>query len=259
MQVYIELALLENFCMDFTLLWAAKAACKNPATYFRIALGAAAGAGVAAVFPLLPVPPVWATVLKAVSGLALCLIAGKFSGIKTYVKFTGLFFAFCAVLGGALIALFSLAGTDYAQGSGYTLSSVPVGIPLFCALVAVIAAKKIAGRFSKREKSTVKCRIFAGQSSVEITGFYDSGNKVYLHGAPVSVVPESVIKKLNPVRINDRVKIHTVAGSAEMRVFTADRLEIESGGKKAVIKGAYMGLNPNGGNVAVLHPDILEV
>ena len=160
MQVYIELALLENFCMDFTLLWAAKAACKNPATYFRIALGAAAGAGVAAVFPLLPVPPVWATVLKAVSGLALCLIAGKFTGFKTYVKFTGLFFAFCAVLGGALIALFSLAGTDYAQGSGYTLSSVPVGIPLFCALIAVIAAKKIAGRFSKREKSTVKCRLF---------------------------------------------------------------------------------------------------
>lgn len=244
--------------MDFTLLWAAKAACKNPATYFRIALGAAAGAGVAVIFPLLPVPPVWATVLKAVSGLLLCLIAGKFKSVKSFVKFAGLFFAFCAVLGGALIAVFSLTGSDYITGQGYALSSVPVGIPLFCALVAALSVKRIAGGFAKRDKSTVKCRIFAGQSSVEVSGFYDSGNKVYLHGAPVSVMPEKIINKLGAVRINERVKIHTVAGSAEMRVFTADRLEIESGGKTAVIKGAYVGLNPNGGDVAVLHPDILE-
>ena len=36
MQIYVELALIENFCMDFSLLFIAKAATKNPARYFRL-------------------------------------------------------------------------------------------------------------------------------------------------------------------------------------------------------------------------------
>lgn len=244
--------------MDYTLLWSAKAACKNAATYLRIAFGAALGAAVAVIFPLLPLPPVWATVLKAVTGALICLAAGKFSGIKGYIKFTAVFFALCAVLGGALIAVFSLTGTEYLAGQGYMLSSVPVGIPLFCALVLGIVAKKVAKRFTKLDKNTVKCRIYTGQSSVEVNGFYDSGNKVYYRGAPVSVMPESAIKKLGDVSIIGSVKIHTVAGSAQMRVFAADRLEIEKDGKTAAVSGAFIGLNPNEGSLAVLHPDILE-
>lgn len=43
MQVYVELAVIENFCMDFTLLYSAKIAVKNPARVRRVALGAALG------------------------------------------------------------------------------------------------------------------------------------------------------------------------------------------------------------------------
>jgi len=76
MQVYVELALLENFCMDFTLLYAAKSVVKNRASKKRLAVAAALGACFAVVFPLFNLPPVWSAAIKIVSGLLICLIAG---------------------------------------------------------------------------------------------------------------------------------------------------------------------------------------
>ena len=110
MQVYIELAVLENFCMDFTLLYAAKVAVKNPASYFRVGFGAALGACVAVVVPLLGLNAVLSVAVKVLSGLTICLCAGKFASFKSYAKFAGAFLCFTAVLGGALIGLFSLTG-----------------------------------------------------------------------------------------------------------------------------------------------------
>lgn len=257
MQVYIELALLENFCMDFVLLYSAKALSKNPAKSFKIALGAAAGAGVAVIFPLLPIDTVLSSVLKVISGALICFIGGKFAKFKNYLKFTGIFFALSVLLGGALIAVFNLGGFEYTAGAGYLLSSVPIGIPLFFALILFLGAKALGKRFVSCRKQRVKCRISVGQSQIELAGFFDSGNKVYLSGAPVSVIPGCEAEKLKAC-INRTVKIHTVAGSAQMGVFTADRLEIEDNKGKTVFKGAYIGVNPAGGDIAVLHSDLME-
>ncbi|MDE6690865.1 MAG: sigma-E processing peptidase SpoIIGA, partial [Clostridia bacterium] len=128
MQVYVEYALVENFCMDFTLLVAAKAAAKNPAKYWRIAAASVLGACFAVVYPLFGLSGAVGIAVKIVSGGAMCAVAGKFQSFKGYLKFTALFTAATFVVGGALIALFSLAGVAYKQGGGFVLSSVPVGI-----------------------------------------------------------------------------------------------------------------------------------
>lgn len=259
MQVYVEFALLENFCMDFTLLYAAKAAVKNSASYWRIAFGAVLGACFAVVFPLFKLGNVWAAVLKILSGLVICLLAGKFKSFKGCLKFCGVFLVLTALLGGALIGIFSLAGVDYISGEGYILSSVPVGIPLFGALIIIIGAKKLAARLSKSHKNSVTCRIYAGQSHIELKGFFDSGNKVYCRGAPVSVIPKEEAEKLSVgVRINDEVKIHTVAGSKTIKVFTADKIEINFGEKTDIIYGVKVGVSPQRIDRAVLHCDLLE-
>ncbi len=259
MQVYVELAVLENFCMDFTLLYSAKLASKNRAHFMRIALGAALGACFAVTFPLFKIGTVWQVVLKIISGLIICLAAGRFKGVKSYVKFTGFFLAFTALLGGALVGVFSLTGLEYDSGGGYFLSSVPIGIPLFGALVIIICARKLAQRLSKGAKNAVVCRIYAGENQAEIKGFFDSGNKVYHMGRPVSVIPQSAAKKLiGETRIKESVKIHTVAGSKTMPVFTADRIEIISDGKTQVITKILLGVSPNQINRAVLHCDLTE-
>lgn len=259
MQVYIELAVIENFCMDFTLLYAAKLAVKNPAPFWRIIIAAVIGAAFAVVFPLFKLGAVWSVVVKVASGFLICIVVGKFKGVKSYLKFAFAFLVFTAILGGALIGVFSLTGLDYLAGEGFVLSKIPIGIPLFGALLLIIGARKLAARLKKSNKDTVTVHIFLGQDSVEVRGFFDSGNKVYCRGAPVSIIPEEVAKKIvDESRIKDGVKIHTVAGSRVIKIFTADKVEIDFGEKKNNYNGVKIGISPQKIEKAVLHPDLLE-
>ena len=108
-------------------------------------------------------------------------------------------------------------------------------------------------------KNAVNCRIYAGQSCATVRGFFDSGNRVYHHGVPVSVIPESAAQKLVDIScIESGVKIHTVAGSQVLKVFTADILEIDFGDKTNIYRGVKLGVSPVHMNCAVLHPDVLE-
>ena len=258
MQVYIELAVIENFCMDFTLLYAAKLAVKNPAPFWRILIGAVLGAAFAVTFPLFKLGAAWSVVVKITSGFLICLVAGKFKGVKSYLKFSFAFLIFTAILGGALIGVFSLAGLDYAAGEGFILSKIPIGIPLFGALLIIIGARKLASRLRKSNKEVVALRIYSGGSCAEVKGFFDSGNKVYCRGAPVSVIPKDVAQKILPAaRIESGVKIHTVAGSKIMEVFTADRVEVDFGEKKQTFERVKIGVSPNRITKAVLHCDLL--
>lgn len=259
MEVFIELALLENFCMDYTLLYCAKLLSKNQAGWKRVAVGSVFGACFAVLFPLTKLSGVWAAAIKLAAGAALCAIAGKFRSFKGYVKFTAFFLAFSAALAGALIGIFSLAGISYAEGGGYILSSVPVGIPLFCALMMIIIARRLKNKFSGGGKTQVSCRISAGQSQISLSGFFDSGNRVSHCGEPVSILPEWAAKKLvDTERITSAVKIHTVAGSKKIKIFTADSLEIDFGGSVKTYKCVKFGIGPAHTECAVLHPDILE-
>lgn len=259
MQVYVELALIENFCMDFTLLYCAKLASKNAAGRRRVAVASALGACFAVAFPLFGLKGFWAAAVKVLSGLAVCLLAGKFKSFKGYLKFTALFLAFSAVLAGALIGIFSLAGIAYAEGGGYILSSVPVGIPLFGALCLVGVARALKNKYSKMVKTEAACRIFLGDKKVSVPAFYDSGNKVFYRGEPVTVIPESSAKKLIATEgIKQGVKIHTVAGSKVMKVFTADRMEVDDGQKISTFYGVKIGVSIAAINCAVLHPDLSE-
>ncbi len=259
MQVWIELALLENFCMDFTLLYCAKLVCKNPAGLRRIVTASVFGACFAVAFPLFGLKGVWQIIIKLLSGLAICLIGGKFNGIKAYFKLTAVFSGFTFVLGGALIAVFTLAGWDYSAGGGYMLSSVPIGIPAFGGLLTVIFARKLALKLKKTDKTAVACKIYVKEKSVQLSGFYDSGNKVYFSGQPVSVIPlTSAIKLIDESSIKDSVKIHTVAGSKKLKVFTADKIEIRKGEKINTVKDVKIGISPYASGGAVLHPDLME-
>lgn len=258
MQVYVELALIENFCMDFTLLFCAKVVSKNCAHIFRLVIASVFGACFAVVFPLFKLGAVLSVAVKLLSGLIICAIAGKFQSVKAYIKLTALFLAFTALLGGALIGIFSLAGISYSAGTGYVLSSVPIGIPLFCALLLIIFARKIAKKLKRTDKTEVACTLFSGEKSVNLSGFFDSGNNVYYMGQPVCVIPlDRAQKIIDCKRIESTIKIHTVAESKKLKVFTADKLEIRKGEKVKVFKGVKIALSPYADR-AILHPDYME-
>ena len=258
MQVFVELALLENFCMDFTLLYCAKLVSKNRGHIFRLVIASVLGACFAVVFPLFDFPVWLSIILKLLSGLIICAAAGKFRSFKAYIKLTAIFLAFTALLGGALIGIFALAGISYAPGGGYILSSVPIGIPLFCALILIIVARKIAAKLKKTDNTEVSCTVFSGENKVSLSGFFDSGNKVYYHGQPVCVIPQATAQKIiDESRIESTIKIHTVAESRKLKIFTADKLEIRKGEQVTTFTGVKIAVTPFADR-AILHPDYLE-
>lgn len=260
MEVYVELALLENFCMDWVLLFCAAKVTKNICSKLRITVAAVLGACFAVAFPLLNLSGAAAITVKLLSGAVITLIGGKYNKPIGYVKFTFAFLAFTFALGGLLIAVFNLAGWSYSANSGYILSSVPIGIPFFAGLILIIYAEKIAARLtSKYGKNSVRLRIYAGQSCAEMKGFYDSGNRVTYLGEPVSIISESVARGLVDIsRIKTFVNIHTVAESKKMAVFRADKIVIDDGESKREIKSAIIGISPKPVRLAVLHPDLSE-
>lgn len=260
MQVYIEYALAENFCMDFCLLACAKFTVKNICTYRRIALASALGACFAVIYPLLPIDGVLSVAVKIISGLALAALAGRFQKFSAFAKFAAAFLGYGFALGGALIAIFSLAGAEYSAGQGYILSSVPVGIPLFALLMLVLLSKYIARRlFSRARGAPVRCVVVVGDRQAELEGFFDSGNRVYSNGAPVTVIPSSAAGRLVDISSLTRsVKVHTVAGSGRMKIFTADKLLIYNGQNVHTINCVKIGVSPRAISRAVLHPDLSE-
>ena len=253
--------------MDFTLLYAVKGVTKNTCSRRRIALAAAAGACFAVVYPLMGIESALAQVaLKLVSGAAMCAVGGRFSRFSGYIKFTALFMAATFVVGGALIALFSLTGAQYAQGGGYLgggylVSSVPVGIPLFAALIFFLAVRRAALKFmSAHCLGTVRCRVTVGDRVAECPAFYDSGNRVRYGGVPVSVAPVELAQKLTDVEsIKSCVEIHTVSGRAKLPVFRADSVEIDDGRHRRTLSGVLIGVSPQRIQKLVLSPDLAEV
>lgn len=261
MQVYVEYALIENFCMDLSLLYCAKAITKNPCKNLRLVLASALGAGFAVAFPLMRLTGVWAIVVKIAFGAVMCLIAGRFSKIRGYLKFTAVFTASTFVLGGGLIAIFSLLKVDYEQSGGIILSSVPIGIPFLAAVILCIICKKVVAKvLAKRVEGQFSCSIVKDGKSAECTAFYDSGNKVYLGGAPVCVVDKSIAEKLVDVQsIKTFVDIHTVAGKAKIAVFCADEVRIDDGKSVATRKNVLFGVSPRRIKKAIMHPNLAEV
>lgn len=260
MKVYAEYAIVENFCMDFSLLVAAKAASKNPAKYGRISAAAILGACFAVVYPLFGLSGAAGIAVKIASGGAMCAVAGKFASVKGYVKFTAFFTALTFLLGGALIAVFSLAGVSYESGGGYVLSSVPVGIPLFAALMLAFAVIKLKRKVVANRSVAAYCKIYFKDKSAVCSAFYDSGNKVYADGAPVSIVPAYIAKKLtDQTCINTFVDIHTVAGKSKIPVFTAEKIEIDDGKSKITRQNVALGISPRHIYKMVLHSDLSEV
>ena len=261
MQVYAEYALVENFCMDFVLLYCAKAVTKNSCGFFRIAVASALGACFAVVYPLFKLSAVWGVAVKIISGCALCALAGRYTKVFGYVKFTAVFTSSTFLLGGALIALFSLTGASYESGGGYLLSSVPVGIPLFFAVVLAIIIRKIAKKFiSNRARGEYTCTVRMGDKTAVCTGFYDSGNKVYCKGKPVSVIPKHIAEKLIDVSgIKTFVDIHTVAGKGAIAVFTADSLILSDDKNQRELSSVTFGVSPRRIKKIILHSDLSEV
>ncbi len=203
MVVYIELAFLENFCLDFLLLLLTVFALRYNPPLWRILLAAAVGAAFAIVYPLLSLPSPLLEILKlAVGGLLPLVAVGK----RKWGLGVALFLAFTFAFGGALLGLPSLPAW--------------VRFPLFI-LLAALALLLAVKLYRRRERFQYyyDCSVEVGARTVEARGFLDSGNFALHKGLPVCFLSADILYELmGEILLFNREKRGQVCD--EMQIFT---------------------------------------
>ncbi len=169
MIVYVELAFLENFCLDFLLLSLSAYAARCAPRLLRLFLSAIVGGIFALLFPLLSLPPFLGGVLKCSVGALLPLLA---LGKRKWKTGTAFFLLFTFAFGGALTALQGLPAWG----------RFPVMI--FLAAFSLFLVERLYARRALFAY-LYDCEVVLQGKRATARGFLDSGNFATKSGIPV--------------------------------------------------------------------------
>lgn len=187
MTVYVEYAILDNFTMDFFLLFIAAVTLKLPVKKRRIFLGAAAGTATALLSVY--VEGAWLYLAKAAGLFLTCFaVVGWGKKLFWYILLT---LAYTFVTGGAIVGIFNLFNVPYVTENGLCYNMpVPlfvyfsgIGLTAFLCYSLSVFVKQTKNIAPHLKKVRVKLEKF-----YTVWGFCDSGNTVSCNGFPVCFV-----------------------------------------------------------------------
>ncbi len=181
MIVYVELAFLENFCLDLLLLSLTVYAASGTARICRLFFASALGGVFAVLFPLLSLPQLLAWGLKISFGAFLPLVV---LGRKKWGLGAILFFLITFAFGGALLG----SAEQLPRWTRFPLSGTLTFMTLV--LVAKLYKRRALIRY------LYDCVVEAGERRVEAKGFLDSGNFATREGLPVCFLSPDLLYDL---------------------------------------------------------------
>ena len=188
MVVYVEWVLLDNFLMDYVILYGAAVTLRFRCPWWRIALGSAVGAVGAAISVFVYGIFVYVYKISLLFAMSLC-VCGRGKKLFWYILLTA---AYTFTLGGIVIGVFNLLHVDYLTSDGlmYTLN-VPVGV--YVAAVALFAVLvyslyKYIVDVKRVSAHVVGAAVTMGSVIARVRAFRDSGNTVTYDGKAVCFV-----------------------------------------------------------------------
>lgn len=236
MEVYIELAFLQNFVIDGALLYATQSVLGYRVSVRRILIAAFTGATFAIVYPLFSYPAVVGWGIKLSSGAAICLISSAENGFLRQMRSLAIFFLFSALL----------AGATYATPFAGKLCAVCLSFAAFW------AAKRVKELFRRRleiKRLVYDCVLCVKGKELALRGFLDTGNRIYHRGKPVCILAGKTAGELfvdfskSGHTAYEKIILNTVNGRKETIVFEAECLRIYSEGRVHTIEKAMIGLS----------------
>lgn len=232
MTVYVEYALLDNFTMDFLLLFFAALTLKVGFRWWRITLGAFVGTvtAIGSVF----LYGVWAYVGKIVCLFAMCITA---IGVgKKLFWFVLLTLAYTFLAGGTIVGVFNLLKISYVTENGFCYNA-PVPLFVFFVAIVLVSVGGYALHFfviQTRQVAPFLRKVTVRlDNTYNLQGFCDSGNSVSCNGVPVCFVTDGNSKICNEIAQKllcgktHSVQIQTLAGSKTI-VAVCATLQVEN-------------------------------
>ena len=239
MVIYIEYAFLENFILDFILLYVSLKASRGNARLWRLLCSAMLGGVFAVIFPIFPLNEWGRYALKWATGFLLCFLA--FGEIKSknawgrYALNCLFFFSSTFFFGGALTAL-------HVEKSTLLLDFLLLSV-FFLILVCLVYKKRAVERF------LYDCKIKIGEKQTSVQGFYDTGNLATFENIPACFLsPEFTYLAVDAYgetlkKQRQKMKISTLSGEREISLFLGE-IEITTA-KGRVKRQVYFALFEN--------------
>ena len=194
-ELYMDEFFLENFCLDFLLLFLTGIAAKLPVRFGRMAAGAALGSfGSCLLLWLFPQEGIF--LWGAAAGLAVLMVKGSFQlpfrQKKRLAKSTAVFFGMAFLLGGMLPVL----------RLGLTL---PVLLSGITGTALIYAALRLKEKWKYETENLCEVTLLWNGRQKKLFGLRDTGNRLVdpYFGRPVAVVEYQAVKEL----FNQKTKV----------------------------------------------------
>lgn len=246
MELYVEYVIINNFLIDYLVLYLTSLAVKRRVLWWRMLLSALFGACYAVLAPLIPYP--YDIPLKAVSLLIMCAIA---AGIKKpLIKYTLIFLIITCFMGGLVTAgrYMGMRLINALSEPNSCLAGIVSGVALLVTAFSKAMARMV--NYNKRHGELLAVQIDTGKAEYLDKALYDSGNRLYYKGLYPVIVIDSEYVSCSSV---GKIKVKTVTGSDTMELYNIKKLSVNN----TVYNNVYaVKRELNSGYKVILHSDI---
>lgn len=202
MVVYIEYVILDNFIIDYILLYAVAKTLKSGARWARLSCAALFGTAFAVLLPLLEVGDLPLLLIKLAVGFFMSLLACPPRGKRILAAYL-LFVCYTFALGGAAIGLLFLMKADMRSAAALIYDfDVPIGVIVGGCALCIKLVLDLA-KYLQRKRSVFpfirRIELEYGGKRFAATAFLDTGNRLYDDdGSPVLVIGKRLAKQMVP-------------------------------------------------------------
>lgn len=211
--VYPDVLIMQNFLMNYLLLYLVNRLCNCRAKTWRVALGAFIGALYVLVVFLPELKTLYSFIMKLLVSVLMIVITFFPYNFSRFLKLFIIFYLEAFILGGCIIAIIYLANYDieftnnvFVTGNGSIRNFIIAGSVLGILLVK-IGFDYLEGYYS-REGNMVSLEIIINKGTSTIVALIDTGNSLKdpVTNAPVIVVYYKAILNIFPNEIKRNIK-----------------------------------------------------
>lgn len=212
MVIYMDMLFLENFILDFIILYVTGLISKNKIKFLKLIFGSALGAIYVVMYYFIKINVYSNIIIKLLLSIIMIYISFVPTNFKEMLKLTVFFYLTSFVFGGAALSvIYMLNSRRITIQNGilignYTIRTIFIGVVIAC-IVTIIAFKFVKAKFSKND---LFCNIIIkiNNKQIKTKAMLDTGNflKDPITNIPVVVVEYTVLYDMVPKEILDNIE-----------------------------------------------------
>lgn len=212
MTVYLDIIFLENFILNFIILYAVSLVIKEKAGCIKLMIASLIGASYVIIYYLINFQSKWNLIFKIILSVVMVYISFMPKSFKEFIKQITFFYLVSFVFGGASLGVIYMvnAGRISIRNGiivgNYTLKTIFIGVILAFTIITV-AFKFVKNRISKKDLFC-NIKIIINQSKINVKAVIDTGNflKEPITNIPVIVVEKDILRNFVPKEILENIE-----------------------------------------------------